>query len=239
MNILLCATENMYPQLQRMISMLNRTQTAPLHLYAFVETDIPSSGNLTCVNVAKYSRFIQNTLNKDNQWTQMCFSRCYAAELLPEVDKLLYLDLDIQIDHDISELWDIDIDNYAIAGVIDLNVRSYPFSYMPNINSYINSGVLLMNLKYFREHGITEMLHAELNSQKLRFPDQDALNIVCYGKIKYLSHKWNSGALCGYHDNPKILHCSSVKPWDPYSKYYPSWIYDYLLSGAKQSVYAL
>lgn len=166
----------------------------------------------------------------------MSFARCYLPDILPNIDKILYLDLDLYINQDISALWNIDISNYAISGVIDLNIRNFPLTYIDNLNCYINSGVLLMNLKYFREHNLVEKLDYLLNHWQLRFPDQDALNIVCQGHIKYLSHKWNSGRPCGIHDEPIIRHCSLVKPWDPNSKWFLEWTKMYYASGMHFSV---
>lgn len=238
MNIVICATRNMYPQMQQMLTMLTRTQSESIHFYIVAEDDLNvTDDNITIINATKYPKLINNIANNKSKWTYMCMARCYLAEILPDVDKLLYLDLDIHIDEDIKELWDIDISNYAVAGVIDVNAREHRFPYISNYSTYINSGVLLMNLKYFREHDITEQLHDLLSRFELKFPDQDAINIVCYDHIKFLSHKWNSGGACGYHDQAKIHHCSIIKPWEPLSRWFISWAQDYSTSGAKFSTY--
>lgn len=235
MNIVLCATRNMYPQLQQMIVLLNKTQTRINKIYVIAEDNIIPSDNLMGININDYPHIRNNKVNGNNQWTYISFSRCYLADILTDIDKVLYLDLDVFFEQDISELWNIDMSNHAIAGVVDINYQNHTTTYIDNPNSYINSGVLLMNLKYIREHHLTEKMHRLLNTWELKYPDQDVLNIVCNGHIRYLSHKWNSGLACGVHTTPIIHHCIRTKPWNPKSTWFTKWVENYIATGAKNS----
>lgn len=228
MEIVLCATRAVYPQLKTMMLMLHETQPQ-LHIYAIIEdNELEDLDYVTYINIKNYPKVYKNRANSEVPWTYMCFARCYLPEILPDVSKVLYLDLDLWIEQDISELWNIDITNYAIAAAVDVNVRKFYLPYIPNINVYINSGVLLMNLDYMREHNMVEQFHKLLNTWKLAFPDQDVLNRVCYGAVKYLSHKWNSGVLCGEHPSPMITHHSTIKPWDIKNPIFRKWVELYL-----------
>ena len=166
----------------------------------------------------------------------MVLTRCYFTELLPNVDKILYLDLDIMITEDISEIWEIDIDNYAIAGVIDSGVNTQFVPYIWDKANYINVGAILMNLKYLRESGLDKEIDKLLRSYFLRFPDQDAINMACYGHIKNIDYKWNSSDATTISEHPKINHVIRTKPWNPNSKWFPQWAMNYLKTGAKQSI---
>ena len=147
MNIVLCATKNMYPQLQQMIMLIANTQKRMNKIYVVVEDDITETTDLVGINATKYPYIYNNEVNGNNNWTYISFARCYLADILTDVDKVLYLDLDVFFEKDISELWNIDISNYAIAGAVDVNYKEHNAPYIDNPNAYINSGVLLMNLK--------------------------------------------------------------------------------------------
>lgn len=234
MYIVLCATQNMYCHLFQSIEMLLLHQPNLEHIYAIVEDDfIVKIDKVTFINVKNYPKIINNKTNNKNFWTYISYARCYLAEILPDIDKVLYLDLDVFVEKDLTELWNTNIENKALAGVVDMNARNHRLTYIKNINSYINSGVLLMNLKYFKEHNITEKLHELLNTWIMFFPDQDALNIACYKQIKFLSHKWNSGYACGEHDEAIIHHCYNPKPWDPNSEFFKKWVINYFNSMEK------
>ena len=236
MVICLCATRNMYPQLQQSITMLLNTQPNLKKIYAFVEDDMGVSNNVEFINVSNYEPIIMNEANKNNKWTYMILTRCYFTNLLPAEDKVLYLDLDIMIEKDIAELWRTDVEGYAAAGVIDTNVRLFTMPYIQDKSVYVNSGVLLMNLKYIREHALDREMDKLLNSYTLMFPDQDVINIVCFGKIKCMDPKWNSGGVTSVAEDPMIHHLVAVKPWDPMSAWFPKWASTYIATGAKTSV---
>lgn len=146
--------------------------------------------------------------NKD-LFTHLYFSkemylRIFIPEILNNYDKAIYLDCDTIIQSDLAELFDTDINDYYLAAVKDynsiVNFRQYPNVKLyfeeaikiPDINSYFNSGVLLMNLNKLREIKLSERAFEHLKiHQKLLYPDQDLLNIVCAGNVKILDNGWN------------------------------------------------
>lgn len=234
MNILVCATRNLYPQLHRMLVMLNRTQEAPYRVYVFVEDDLEvQSDFITDINLSGFEKATKNEVNGRSNWTWMTLARCYAAEILPNVDKILYLDLDMEITGSLRELWDMDMSGFALAGVVDTGVLKYKLPYINDLSKYMNAGVLLMNLKFFREHELTEKLDELLHKWSMTFRDQDALNIVCENNSLILDNKWNSSPSTGFNEQPIINHATDgVKPWDPRSKFFPSFAKDYVNNGA-------
>lgn len=135
------------------------------------------------------------------------YLRLLTASILPDIDKVLYLDCDLVVNGDISELWNIDISDYAAAGVYD-TVLSYNIirdyiGYDFIKEGYFNAGVLLMNLKYFRENRIEKKFFDYLTNHDAKLNDQDAINAVLHGKIKVVHPKWNCHV--GYFAFPPLV----------------------------------
>ena len=165
------------------------------------------------------------------------YYRIIAPQLLPQnIDKILYLDGDIIINGSIKNLYNTNIDNYALAAIIDedhLNTEKYSRLNIAFNKSYINAGVLLINLKYWREHKLVDkcLQYTKENQEKIVQHDQDVLNAVLYDKIKLLPLKYNfqTGFLFKnfYHfddnikkeievsvEEPTIIHYTTIKkPW--------------------------
>ena len=142
-----------------------------------------------------------------------CYLRLLAPSLLPHIGKALYLDCDLIVNGDISELWNLDITDYAVAAVHDA-ILSYHIvkgylGYDYWQDGYFNSGVLLMNLKYWREHGLQQKLVDYLNTHKVSLPDQDALNVILHGCVKWIHPKWNCHV--GYFAFPPLVPLSEKK----------------------------
>ena len=125
------------------------------------------------------------------------------SNILKNVDKVLYLDSDLIINKDISELFELDISSFYAAvarrpGFINKPLR-YTFSSLrystgiPN-NCYFNSGVMLLNLKKMRLENVTEKLIDIVRNAFYPFIDQDPLNEVFLGKVLFVSYIYNFNA---------------------------------------------
>ena len=116
------------------------------------------------------------------QYTVGTLYRMLIPEMLPELDRVLYLDADLLVTDDICKLWDIDIEEYAMSGV-----REYD-----KIEPYFNAGVLCMNLRRLRADGnLFERGVAYITANDPSFPDQDALNYLYASDILTLEKRWN------------------------------------------------
>lgn len=132
------------------------------------------------------------------RWPRSAWARVFTPELMPDVEKLLYLDIDILVCEDCGKLFEIDMTDKAI-GVIYEADSSTKGDYMQSLNmplecpGYFNSGVLMMNLDFFRKNNLTEKVlsYARENFEKFELPDQDALNAVLYDKTIKLHPRWN------------------------------------------------
>ena len=125
------------------------------------------------------------------------YYRLYAPVILPEnIDKILYLDCDMIINGSIDSLYENEIENYAVAGVLDedyLGDYKYLRLDIPNTKRYFNAGMLLINLKYWREKNAFERFMNCIASipHKLLLHDQDTLNVVLKDEVKILPVKYN------------------------------------------------
>ncbi len=129
---------------------------------------------------------------KNSSLTKSTFYRLLLPGILNEADTCLYIDADTLIEGDLSELFSLDLNDDYIAGVLDPGMKTldYCLDEIPDMDSYINAGILLMNLKKMREDNL-EKKFFEILPNNYRFNDQDILNVSCYGRIKLLSQKYN------------------------------------------------
>ena len=167
---------------------------------------------------------VENKLRCD-YFTLTIFFRLFIADMFPEYDKGIYLDSDIVVPGDISELYNIDLGNNIIGACIDSSIQNIPEIqyYSKNaigkdIKEYINSGILLINLKMMREKNFSEKFLYLLNEYHFDSvaPDQDYLNAMCNGKVKFLDKAWDimPNSAKEPFENPKLIHYNLFeKPW--------------------------
>ena len=145
------------------------------------------------------------------------FYRLVLPSLLSQYQKCIYLDGDIIVNKDLSEFFNIDLEDNYVGGVKDFDHGDWHHKNLADLgidnSQYINAGVLLMNLKKLRGDKIEDKFKW-LFKNKLeycRFLDQDILNACCYGKIRLLSRRYNS--MCTF-EYPLIVHfAGGQKPW--------------------------
>lgn len=182
---------------------------------------------------------IDDTCFKGLVTTSVFPNSIYYRFLLPQIlsneDRVLYMDCDIIVRHALSSFYDLDIKDSPCAVVIDQNTDDPVILNRVRTNSpYWNSGVLLMNLKYWREYGLMKELveFIDNNPDKCIFPDQDAMNILFDGKVVYAGVEYNCQSRWFYDiassrvsykywekinqavSDPVIIHyCEYIKPW--------------------------
>lgn len=161
-------------------------------------------------------------------FTLTIYFRLFIPSMFPQYDKGIYIDSDVVLTDDIAKLFDIDIGENYIGACNDLSIADIPplVAYTEkavgvNAKEYINSGVLLMNLKKMRDDDLEGHFLALLN--KCHFdsiaPDQDYLNAMCNGKIYYLEEKWDTMP----NDAKPMLTETSLIHYNLFSK---PWCYD-------------
>jgi len=122
--------------------------------------------------------------------------RIWLPELVQE-ERILYVDCDTLIVDDLAPLWDLDLRGHYLAAVNGVPVPGEEDWRkrlgVPGGGDYFNSGVLLLNLDALRADGMTARLldYARGNLHRLKWPDQDALNVVLGQRRLPLHPRWN------------------------------------------------
>ena len=132
------------------------------------------------------------------------YYRLLMQDIMQGYDKVLYLDSDLVVLQDVAELYDTEIGDHYIGAVVDVDFAGcYKGSdptrkpyyektlRMQSPYHYYNAGVLVMNLKAFREHFTTKAIFDAVESREWLYQDQDVLNVLCEGHVYYLGMEWN------------------------------------------------
>lgn len=117
------------------------------------------------------------------------YTRLLLAELMPTVENVLYLDSDVVVLSDLSPLLSTDVSGVGVAAVQDHFWRHGPND--PDSTGYFNSGVMLLNLEFWRRNSLQVRFESYVRNQFCRFWDQDALNYVCREAWLELDPRWN------------------------------------------------
>lgn len=138
-------------------------------------------------------------------WSTTAYARLFISSILPEnIDKVLYLDSDALVLGSFKDLWDLDLEDYYCAGVIEpmANETVKELFWYYNVDDYINSGFLLINLKKWREDNVEEkFIHfISENNEKFFWADQGVINLVLQGNIKIVEPKYNLLFYFQFHD---------------------------------------
>jgi lipopolysaccharide biosynthesis glycosyltransferase len=176
----------------------------------FYDVYILVSGDMTAENRAKLTnmRRANTSVTLVDMGDEFAGSRegwaktaTYYRLKLPSVfsnfNKFIYLDSDTIIFQDLTEMYNVNIENYWVAGVSDgcfadrARIKS-----SEKFEKYVNAGVLLLNLKQMRENLVEKMFFDLILEDReknfLPFYDQDAINEICHGKIQILPFKYNT-----------------------------------------------
>ena len=157
-------------------------------------------------------------------YTLAAYYRLFIETAFPQYDKAIYLDCDLILMTDIAKLYNEDLGDNLVAAVFEQNTdRDERFTnYVKDIigippKTYFNSGVMLMNLKEFRNFKVQERFLNMLTTYNFDClaPDQEYLNTICHGKVKYLPTGWNKHSFPEPPEGElKICHYALAnKPW--------------------------
>lgn len=168
------------------------------------------------------------------------YYRYLIPEVLPSVNKVIYLDADILVKGSIGELWDKDLGDNYIGGVEDSYIQDEGYKKQINFDEndlYINAGVIVMNLDLIRrDNKVVELFdNTEKWHDKVAYQDQDIINMTFKSKIKRLDGKYNftsrdSIKYVDRYNDARILHFTGPeKPWNRYGedgRLYTHYLYD-------------
>ena len=150
------------------------------------------------------------------------FLRYFTATFVEE-DQALYLDCDIVVTRDLSEIFAVDLGSYPLGAVRDLGGEVY-FG-----EQIFNSGVLLINVNYWRENDIAGQLIEMTDNlhDKVTQDDQSILNMLFENRWMELPFAYNCITLhttfSDYEPEkglyPPVIHyLTERKPWKEYTQ---------------------
>lgn len=142
------------------------------------------------------SRLTQGFPLKLGYLTLAAYYRLFLTDIIsPSINKVLYLDSDIIVRHSLVPLWETDISDYAIGATIDSgagDIRFYNQLEYPSELGYFNSGMLLINLDYWRSNNVKDLFFQYIpEHSKVIASDQDVLNALFCRKKKWLPITFN------------------------------------------------
>ena len=244
-NIAMCFDDGyVFPSKIALYSLFKNNPNHEIHIY-IMHAGLSSKSQFELeelVNLFKYKKIIFKEIN--DKKIQEKFSktlvidyisiatyyRYVIADELPDIKKILYIDGDILFNADILPIWRIPLGNNLYAAVQDNWMMSDQKEHLCNIgfedttDKYFNAGFLLMNLTQIREEGVPEKLFDITTGDRykgmLKFQDQDALNIVCKGKIKSMPQKYQYMSYDFYRDLHSFdgviaaHYTGPIKPWE-------------------------
>ena len=185
---------------------------------------------INCIEVHDDSIERMYDLGAQGHVTHHAYYRLLIPDLFPSLSTMLYLDVDIVVIDSIDEMLKTDLSGIGAAVVREPDPHKLgSFGVAPG--QYFNSGMMLMNLDYWRRHDIGRKAldFAKTHPEAILAWDQCALNVTLLGQVKYLDPKWNctlSNAKNYNCSNPAIVHYTGQrKPWSepwrqPYGVYF-------------------
>lgn len=191
-----------------MLSLLvNNRDAEEIHIY-LVEDEIGDEKEKFITLAKKFEREItiipgEEIYEKFHGWNVPEYNGGYTtyirlgiAEYLKDIDKLLYIDCDTLILDRIQEMYDIDITDRPLGAVSDIMNASGNLALgKKKTDMYYNCGILLMNLRYWREHKVFQKIRHGMNQIDLRrtatASDQEIINYCLGDKIKKIPLRYN------------------------------------------------
>lgn len=245
---ILCSTDDNYAQHCAVLMCSVYCNNPGNIIFHIVESDLSDDNKIKLRKIADdYNQrvFFHNFTLKNKEFYKLgigsassivTYYRIFITSIIddPSINRILYLDCDIVVNSDISELFKLNLVDWPIAAVRDV---LYPVKDIHRHNiglgyndRYFNAGVLLFNLSLWRQNHYEEKLIEFCKEDNYAyFADQDALNSVFMGKWLELSPCWNRFNLVKYKDvyfktkadgldfiyEPRIVHYASptARPW--------------------------
>ena len=188
------------------------------------------------VDVTEKLKDIAADLHMRDYYTCTTYFRVFIAGMFPQYDKALYLDCDTVVLGDISELYSYDLGSNLVAGAPCEGVNCFEVykRYVREVDGlnpdyFFNAGVILMNLKGFREEGFYQQFAELLRKYKFTvIQDEDYLNVLCQDRVLRLPRAWNKAPVAPDYLERKDLrlvhYLMTWKPWHyddiPYGEYF-------------------
>ena len=181
--------------------------------------------SIEIVHLTKELDKVQDMFHLRDYYSKETYYRIFIPNLFPQYDKVLYLDCDITVLGDVSELYNTQIHGYYVAAAQEEVMQTFEVfgNYVEqadgiNRKEYFNAGILLINARRWRNKHIAERFVDLLDRYTFRVvQDEDYLNVLCKGNVKKISLDWNKTSYKNddFDDKDlKIIHWKiNWRPW--------------------------
>lgn len=252
-----------------MVSVLENNRDSSITFHILTDSLSDKSRQYLDSIVQSYGATVRYYIMEDGRlkgqkttWSKYGWYRIFASDVIDSsVDRLLYLDCDTVVCGSIKDLFELPGNDWSLAAVPDY-MTIFPALYerigYDRESGYFCSGVLMMNLDYFRKNNLAERIlrYAIEHPERIHFPDQDALNCVCKDSKIMLPLKF--GILDPFFrkkpfisefkedvkdslSDPRIIHYAGCAPWiaESHHHYYEDefWKYAKIAGGVSKKHY--
>lgn len=169
------------------------------------------------INASNQEYFPPDGANMKTRYSYLVLMRAVLADLFPQYDKVLSLDIDTIVTGDISALWELPLEDYYFAAIEEPKCRKGQMygrkdpRYYVGQDRYYNAGVMMYNLKKMREDGIWQKNVELLNTEEFYSVEQDTMNMICSPHILPLDAYYNSSPWTELRDDAAIVHFAGIK----------------------------
>ena len=145
-----------------------------------------------------YEKYLKN-FKEIGHWNKSVYARFLIPDLKTQISKAMYLDVDIIATGDIANLYNEDLEEYALGAVCEqwaengINITHKERLQISEPHNYFNSGVLILDCNKWRKNNVLDSLSqiAYDDADKIKCVDQDILNKYFDNNYKILPKKYN------------------------------------------------
>jgi len=195
-----------------------------------------ANSEITFDDVSEYLARLANKLPLRDYYTKTTYFRLFIPDMFPEYKKAVYIDSDTVVKGDISELYDICLNDNYVGAVRDRVMAETPVfgEYAEKVTgidryAFFNAGLLLMNCEVMRKKRLLARFSGLLAFYDFAVTqDEDYLNVLCKDRVLLLDPKWNAQIYNGLPTDEKrvvVFHyIMTAKPWHyrdcPFAEYF-------------------
>ena len=197
------------------------------------------NSSIEFISLSKELDKISDMFHLRDYYSKETYYRIFIPNLFTQYNKVLYLDCDITVLSDISELYNTQIHGYYVGAATEEVMQTYDVfgNYVEktlgiNRKQYFNAGILLINCRRWRNNLIAERFVDLLNRYKFRVvQDEDYLNVLCNKNVKKIHLGWNKTSYKNdsFDDKDlKIIHWKIIwRPWKYKNVLYEDYFWKY------------
>lgn len=208
-------TRNMYPHMVTASKSLLANSDVDKIFFLIEDDKFPEylPDCIETINVSKQPYFKPTSPNFRLKWTYMTLLRAALPKVFPDLDRILSLDDDVIAVDDVSDVWDLPIDDYYYSAAREplksTGGKDYKFQL------YTQMGVVLFNLTKLREDGMVDKVIEALNAYFFSIAEQDCMNLLCQGHIYPMPCEYNQTNYTERSEHPRLIHYAAVpfKRW--------------------------